>query len=100
MSRSPLLLLYLIPALCSCLPVFGQLHAEFSSDKTGGCRPLIIHFTDGTTGVSSNATYEWDLGNGNVSHRTSPEAVYANEGNYTVTLTVKDGNQSSMVTLQ
>ncbi|HEY8971938.1 MAG TPA: PKD domain-containing protein, partial [Puia sp.] len=98
MSRSPLLLLNLIPALCFCLPVFGQLHAEFSSDKTGGCRPLIIHFTNGTAGASPNATYEWDLGNGNSSHLASPEAVYVNEGNYTVTLTVKDGNQSSKVT--
>lgn len=80
------------------LPFFsaGQLNADFSSDKTGGCAPLNISFTNRTTGASANATYHWDFGNGNISSIQNPGAVFNNETSYTVTLTVKDGTQISV----
>ena len=73
----------------------AQLKADFTPDKAGGCSPLSISFTNTTTGASTAATYEWNLGNGNTSVFKNAGAVYHEEKNYTVTLTVKDGSQTS-----
>src|SRR5689334_14794892 len=73
----------------------AQLKAEFSSDKTGGCAPLIVSFTNQSTGASASATYEWSFGNGNSSILKSPGTIFEKEQAYTVTLTVKDGGQQS-----
>ena len=94
MARPFYLLLCFFPVLLCSFPVLGQLHADFSSDKTGGCPPLIVHFSNQTTGASPNATYSWDLGNGNTTNLSSPEAVYTDQGVYTVTFTVIDGGNT------
>src|SRR6187200_1083904 len=73
----------------------AQLKADFSLDKSGGCSPLAVSFTNTSTGVSSTTTYEWDFGNGNSSVLKNPGAVFREEKQFTVTLTVKDGNQIS-----
>lgn len=73
----------------------AQLRADFRLSKTGGCSPLDVSFTNTTTGASTNATYLWDLGNGNVSTLRDPGAIYREEKTYTVTLTVTDGTQTS-----
>jgi PKD repeat protein len=69
-----------------------QLKADFIMNKPGGCAPLEIQFKNTST-ASSNATYEWDLGNGNRSLLQNPGAVYREEKNFTVTLTVRDSNK-------
>ncbi|MBS1664791.1 MAG: PKD domain-containing protein [Bacteroidetes bacterium] len=84
-------------SLIVCLPVFAQLRADFTPDKTGGCSPLIIHFTNRSTG-SASATYLWDFGNGNTATVSDPQAVYTDLGDYPVTLTVSDGGASATVT--
>ncbi|MEO5892704.1 MAG: PKD domain-containing protein, partial [Ferruginibacter sp.] len=78
----------------------AQLTADFSTDKTGGCKPLAISFSNQTTGASINATYFWDFGNGNTSALLNPGAIFKDELVYNVTLTVKDGNSSSSKTKQ
>jgi len=75
--------------------VSAQLTARFSMDKSGGCSPLVVNFTNQTTGASPNAVYKWDYGNGNTSALTSGAAVYTDEQSYTVTLTVEDGGSTS-----
>lgn len=87
----------LVLAIIVSLPVVAQLKANFSSDKKGGCSPLIVRLTNQTTGASSSATYRWDLGNGNSSPSRDAQAVYTDEGSYTVTLTVTDGGNISAV---
>ncbi|HJY23934.1 MAG TPA: PKD domain-containing protein, partial [Hanamia sp.] len=72
----------------------AQLKAGFYVDKAGGCSPLTVTFTN-TTSASSSAVYEWDFGNGNTSSLKNPGAVFLDQKDYTVTLTVKDGSQSS-----
>jgi gliding motility-associated-like protein len=62
----------------------------FIFDKAGGCSPLIVRFTNQTFGASASAAYLWDLGNGNTSAVKDAQAVYTDEGSYTVTLTVTD----------
>ena len=76
----------------------AQLNADFTVNKTGGCAPLAISFTNTTSGTSAGAVYLWDLGNGNTSTIQNPGAIYNDEKTYTVTLTVKDGAQTSTKT--
>lgn len=80
--------------------VFAQLNADFTVDKTGGCSPLVVAFTNRTTGASAAAVYTWDFGNGNTSALADPGAIYTNEQLYTVTLTVQDGSNTSVKTQQ
>ncbi|MBX3258057.1 MAG: PKD domain-containing protein [Chitinophagaceae bacterium] len=62
----------------------------------GGCTPLTVNFKNTTTGASAAATYEWEFGNGsNKGYDKDVFAVYITEKLYTVTLTVKDGGQTS-----
>jgi len=69
-------------------------------DRSGGCSPLVVNFTNRTTGASSNAVYKWDFGNGNSSALPGGGAVYTDEQTYTVTLTVQDGANQSTSTQQ
>lgn len=78
----------------------AQLRADFTVDKTGGCSPLTVSFTNRSTGTSSNTVYKWDFGNGNTAIIASPGAIYTDEKVYTVTLTATDGTQSSVKTQQ
>jgi len=75
--------------------VRAQLKAGFKPNTNGGCSPLTVSFTNTTTGASPAATYSWDLGNTKVSSLPNPGSTYINEQTYTITLTVKDGSQTS-----
>src|SRR5882757_5822111 len=85
------LVLLLLPASA----VRAQLKAGFKPNTNGGCSPLTVSFTNTTTGASSAATYNWNLGNAKVSSLPNPGSTYINEQTYTITLTVKDGSQTS-----
>jgi PKD repeat protein len=80
-------ILTLLPFVAFC-----QLKADFSMDKQGGCSPLEVQFKNTST-ASSNAIYEWDLGNGNKSSLREPGAFYREEKTYSVTLIVRDSNK-------
>lgn len=81
-----------------CLTLKAQVNAAFTADRTSGCSPLVVHFSNQTTGADGGATYHWDLGNGNTVVAENPQAVYTIPGSYTVTLTVTDGGQTSTTT--
>ncbi|MEQ1797475.1 MAG: PKD domain-containing protein [Lacibacter sp.] len=87
---------YLFFCLLVSFGLKAQLNAEFSVSNTQGCAPLKVSFSSLSTGTSSSTTYSWNLGNGNSSVLTNPSAIYYTEGTYTVTLTIKDGNQTSV----
>lgn len=89
---------FLVAMLLCCGNTFAQLQANFTADKQGGCSPISVAFTNTTTGASSNAVYTWDLGNGNTATSFHAGGIYKDEKTYTITLTVKDGNQSSVKT--
>lgn len=76
-------------------PAYAQLSAGFTVDKTAGCSPLHVHFSDNSIGASARAVYQWSFGNGNESVQQNPEVVYEDTRVYTVTLTVTDGSQVS-----
>ena len=57
--------------------------ASFSSDKTTGCAPLMVNFTNTSTGATS---YQWNFGNSNTSTAPNPSTVFLTPGTYTVKL--------------
>lgn len=63
----------------------AQVTADFTSNTTSGCSPLIVNFQNLSTGTG--LSYSWSLGNGNTSVSENPSASYVNPGTYTVTLT-------------
>jgi gliding motility-associated-like protein len=93
MHSRALIQLFFLGLFIPTIAVRAQLNVNFTADKTGGCSPLTVSFTNKTTGASPNAIYKWDLGNGNSSALVDPTAIYTDEKTYTVTLIVHDGNQ-------
>ncbi|MEO6233374.1 MAG: PKD domain-containing protein [Ferruginibacter sp.] len=85
--------------LLSVNMVSAQLQANFTVDKTGGCSPLNVKFTNTTTGASGAVTWQWNFGNTNTSTLKDPGATYFTEKTYTVTLTAKDGATTSTKTI-
>jgi gliding motility-associated-like protein len=77
---------------------WAQLQADFIMDKSGGCSPLTVNFTNRSYGASPSAQYKWDFGNSNTSTLTNPGAIYKEEQSYTVTLTVTDNGKTSTKT--
>lgn len=70
--------------------------ANFTADNISGCSPLVVHFTNSSSGATS---YFWNLGNGDSSHLANPSTSYITPGTYTVTLTAYSGSSSSTHTL-
>jgi len=70
-------------------PASAQLIAQFSSNITNGCAPLVVRFKDESSG--NPASWKWDLGNGTISYFQHPAATYFNPGTYTVKLVVSNG---------
>lgn len=64
----------------------SQVNANFSSNTTEGCSPLIVNFNDLSSG--NIIDYQWKFGNNNSSDTSSPSATYISPGSYTVTLIV------------
>lgn len=70
--------------------VYNEPTADFTVDKTSGCFPAIIQFTDLSTapaGTNINS-WKWDFGDGNSSSEQNPKYIYRKPGSYTVILTV------------
>ncbi len=71
--------------------------ANFTADHVSGCAPLVVHFTNSSTGATS---YDWDLGNGtSILHLTDVSGSYLLPGTYTCKLTAYSGTSSSVKTM-
>ncbi len=80
---------------------FGLIRADFEIPEIG-CASKELSFENKTEIHYNNphVTYLWDFGDGETSTEYSPTHIYAEVGNYTVTLWVKDStscNQSDSV---
>ncbi|HPR59107.1 MAG TPA: PKD domain-containing protein, partial [Bacteroidales bacterium] len=73
---------------------YVELIAEFSANITSGNVPLLVQFTDLSTGNPSS--WEWDFDNDGTidSYDQNPEFTYTIPGTYSVLLTVSDGMNS------
>lgn len=69
---------------------WANVQADFTSDKTKGCPPLIVEFTDQSS--STAISWNWDFGNGNTSVMQNPSASFLEPGDYSVKLIVQDHN--------
>jgi len=70
--------------------------AEFTAWPTTGPVPLVVVFTDLSTG--SPTSWAWDFGDGATSTDQHPTHVYTAPGSYNVTLTVADADHLATVT--
>jgi PKD repeat protein len=66
-------------------------NAQFSY-QVDATNPLLIHFTDLSSG--SIALWTWDFGDGNISYYPNPSHTYAATGTYQVSLIISDSNSS------
>ncbi|MFT4152201.1 PKD domain-containing protein [Parafilimonas sp.] len=82
--NKPTKFLLALVALCFCVKTNAQLNADFTSSISGGCSPLVVDFTDISSGDPT--VWYWDLGNGTTSTNQNPSAVYVTPGSYTVKL--------------
>ncbi len=65
--------------------------ADFTEDKTTGCYPTTIHFTDASTPPASIISYTWDYGDGSQDYNIqNPSHTYNSGGSFGVTLYVKN----------
>jgi len=70
--------------------------ADFTANPTSGPAPLLVQFTDTSTGGPT--LWSWDFGDGGTSTERNPAHTYTAEGVYTVTLTASDAHESDTVT--
>ncbi|MHB8401073.1 MAG: PKD domain-containing protein, partial [Bacteroidia bacterium] len=71
----------------------AQVSASFSATPVRGCAPLVVSFTDQSTGGPTS--YTWNLGNGVNAYTNAPATSYTLSGIYSVTLTVSNGTSTS-----
>ena len=81
MTKAAFITIYLPPTI------------NFTADRTSGCIPQTINFTDHSVrGSSGIAGWLWDFGDGNSSASQNPSNMYPNAGMYNVSLAVTDSN--------
>ncbi|MEC8494034.1 MAG: PKD domain-containing protein, partial [Planctomycetota bacterium] len=66
--------------------------ADFVGTPTSGTAPLLVNFTDQSTGEPTS--WFWDFGDGGTSSARNPAHTYTAEGSYAVTLTVTNAGGS------
>jgi gliding motility-associated-like protein len=64
----------------------AQLKTAFKATPTSGCAPLLVNFTDESTGGATG--WRWDLGNGTIASTQNPSTTYLTPGIYTVKLVI------------
>lgn len=85
---------YLLLVIFLSSKLFSQT-AEFTANKTIGCAPLIVGFSDASTGAGISQWF-WDFGNGNTSSLKNPSATYSTPGTYTVKLTIRNSSGTDL----
>ncbi len=75
----------------------AQVTANFSATPLSGCAPLLVQFSDQSTG--NPTSWQWNLGNGTTPVIKNPSTIYTTPGTYAVTLTVSNGSSSNTKTV-
>jgi gliding motility-associated-like protein len=66
----------------------AQLQAAFTATPLSGCAPLLVRFTDQSTG--NPTSWNWNLGNGTTSIIQNPSVTYFTPGTYNIKLVVRN----------
>lgn len=89
--------LYALGLLCVFLFTysvsFAQPTANFSFNVGSGCSPILVQFSDQSTG--NPTSWSWNLGNGATSNLQNPSTTYITAGTYMVTLTATNSGGST-----
>lgn len=85
----------LIALSAGSLATNAQVVADFSATPVSGCSPLIVRFTDNSTGNPNQ--WMWDLGNGTISFLQNPSVAYFSPGKYTIKLVAKNASAEDSV---
>ncbi|TAD85524.1 MAG: PKD domain-containing protein [Bacteroidetes bacterium] len=73
------------------ISVFARPTVFFSGKPTNGCIVLPVQFKDSSVAGSGTLTsWQWDFGDGNLSNQQNPLHNYGIQGNFQVTLTVRN----------
>ena len=80
----------------SFVTVAAALHADFAAAPASGAAPLLVSFTDLSTGDPTS--WSWDFDDGGVSTDQHPSHIYATPGRRTVSLTVSNSYGSDTET--
>ena len=88
----------LVLMLVLCYGANAQLNAQFTASQLFGCPPLVISFTDQSTGGANS--WSWDFDNGNGSVAQNPTASFAQPGIKNVRLVVSNGSTTDTQFLQ
>ncbi|MDP9230650.1 MAG: PKD domain-containing protein, partial [Bacteroidota bacterium] len=72
------------------ITVYQEPKADFTTDRTSGCFPAKIQFTDQSiTANGTNITsWKWDFGDGGSSTQQNPQYIYKSPGSYTIILAI------------
>ncbi|MBK9328236.1 MAG: T9SS type A sorting domain-containing protein [Sphingobacteriales bacterium] len=87
-----------LTSACSSQPVTNPMVADFLPNKTSGCAPLSIQFTDKSLG--SPTLWKWDVDNNGTTDYTTqnPSHTFNTPGSYHVKLVVVNGaNKDSVI---
>ncbi|MBS1643523.1 MAG: PKD domain-containing protein [Bacteroidetes bacterium] len=88
--------------VCGFLLLSFGLHAQpvanFTASPTSGCAPMVVSFTNTSTG--SPTSYSWNFGSASIpgSSLANPTVAYTTPGTYTVSLTVSNASGSNTKT--
>jgi PKD repeat protein len=74
------------------------LNADFTASPTSGDAPLLVSFTDASSGSPTSRSWDFDNDGTVDSTATNPTHTYSTPGTYTVKLTVSDGATSDTET--
>ncbi|MDQ6755840.1 MAG: PKD domain-containing protein, partial [Bacteroidota bacterium] len=81
--------------LCQGFISRSQLAANFSATPVSGCAPLLVNFTDLSTG--NPTSWKWDLGNGTISYLKNPAVTYFAPGQYNIKLIATNASGSNEI---
>jgi VCBS repeat-containing protein len=71
----------------------------FTANPTSGDEPLTVSFTDDSSSYDGIVSRSWDFGDGSAaSTDQNPDHTYAQDGSYTVTFTVTEGDGDAVST--
>ncbi len=86
---------FLFLVLLPLLSLSQTIVANFSATPVAGCAPMVVNFTDQSTG--NPTIWFWDFGNGSTSIQKNPSITYFSPGVYTVKLVARNATSSDSI---
>jgi PKD repeat protein len=77
-----------------------DIQAEFMSDKRCGSAPLLVAFSDSSTGTFPIIAWHWDFGDGDTSNQPNPTHQFTSSGVFNIALVVSDSIGADTLTKQ